>query len=903
MRERPGIAPRATTRAVAGALRRALAVAAALVCVTLAVPAAHARGAAPTSVAFFYGDDPPWPELAAFDWAVLEPDHAPRPIRMAGSTTQFLAYVSIGEASPSRRWYADLPAAWRIGENPAWGSTVVDQRPADWPAFLVERVVRPLWDAGYRGFFLDTLDSYRIVASADADLREQQAGLVRAIRAVRAAFPEAKLVFNRGFEILPELHAEVAAVAVESFLEGWDPAARRYRPVPETDRDTLLAITRRLVEAHGLPIIAIDYVAPEDRTKARVTAARLRSLGFVPWVANVEHTQLGVGAIEVMPRRVLMLHDAGRDPAALANEHVARYATLPLQWLGYVPEYVDITRDALPAQPLAGRYAGIVLWLYGDDEAHRARLAPIVARARAEGVRIAVFGRFGVPAGAAADALFDTTSTTAGSAAGGSEPAAVRIAARAPAIGFEMEPIATRHEFRPLAARDAEVWLRIADARGATQDAVAITRWGGYALAPYDVVFLPANRGARWVVDPMRFLARALDLAPMPVPDVTTEAGRRLLLVRVTGDGLATAADAPGQPPGRGPLAGNVLLREILEPRALPTAFAPPAANGSAPARAIAERTLAERTSALPFVEPAARSALVPTPSAPTRAERSITLVPPYALPRADADPSRADPAAGLDVHAPNASDALYTQGGAGPLAGFARVIETFELTGAPHRLTPVDVHYHAGAAARRVALDTLRRVYDWTARQPLQPAFASDYAQRVRDFHRMVVARDADGAWLIRGAGAIRQVRLPLAAGVPDLAASTAIAGWNVANDARYLHLAAPNARLVMGAAPDAPQPRIDNANGRIVAFARTTDGFDATIGGHVPVSFEAADVETCEIRAHDAHGVRDPDDNRGGPRSQDRLAVIHRGASERLSYGNGNTHGGSRATIVCRR
>jgi hypothetical protein len=889
MRRRLAVTPRAAARVV----HRAFALAALLVGVSLVAAPVLARAPAPTSVAFFYGEDPPWPELAAFDWVVVEPDHAPRPIRMAGSRTAFLAYVSVGEASPSRRWFADLPAAWRVGENAAWGSTVIDQRPADWPAFLVERIVRPLWDAGYRGFFLDTLDSYRIVASSDDALREQQAGLVRAIRAVRAAFPEAKLVFNRGFEILPELHADVAAVAVESFLEGWDPAARRYRPVPDADRETLLAITRRLAEAHGLPIIAIDYVPTGEREKARTTAARLRSQGFVPWVANVEHTQLGVGTIEVMPRRVLMLHDGGRGAAALAREHVARYATLPLQWLGYVPEFVDITRDALPAQPLAGRYAGIVLWLYGDDEAHRARLEPLVARARAEGVRIAVFGRFGIPAGAATDALFGTRGGSASA-----DPAPVRIAARTSSIGFEIEPIATRHEFRPLAARDAEVWLRIADERGATQDAVAITPWGGYALAPHDIVFLPANRGARWVVDPVRFLARALDLPPMPVPDVTSEAGRRLLLVRVTGDGLATPVDAPGRPPGRGPLAGSVLLREILEPRALPTAFAPPAADGSAPARALTERTIA-----LPFVEPAQRSALVPTHAAPTRAERSITLVPPYALPRADADGSRADPAAGLDVHAPNASDGLYTQGGAGPLAGFARVIETFELTGAPHRLTPVDVHYHAGAAARRVTLDTLRGVYDWAAREPLRPAFASDYARQVRDFHRMVIARDADGAWLVRGAGALRQIRLPLAAGVPDLAASTGIAGWNVANDARYVHLAGPDARLALGAAPDAPQPRVDNANGRITAFARTTDGFTATIDGHVPIAFDAADVETCEVRVNDAHGARDPDDNRGGPQRQDRLAVIRRGASERLSYGNGNTHGGSRATIVCRR
>ena len=41
---------------------------------------------------------------------------------------------------------------------------------------------------------------------------------------------------------------------------------------------------------------------------------------------------------------------------------------------------------------------------------------------------------------------------------------------------------------------------------------------------------------ARWVIDPFAFLTQALQLPPMPVPDTTTENGRRLLLAHVDGD-------------------------------------------------------------------------------------------------------------------------------------------------------------------------------------------------------------------------------------------------------------------------------------------------------------------------------------------------------------------------------
>ena len=71
---------------------------------------------------------------------------------------------------------------------------------------------------------------------------------------------------------------------------------------------------------------------------------------------------------------------------------------------------------------------------------------------------------------------------------------------------------------------------------------------GGYALAPYHVLTLPGAVSRRWVIDPFAFLARALALPDLPVPDPTTESGRRLLLVHVDGDGFPSRAERPGAP-------------------------------------------------------------------------------------------------------------------------------------------------------------------------------------------------------------------------------------------------------------------------------------------------------------------------------------------------------------------
>ena len=47
--------------------------------------------------------------------------------------------------------------------------------------FFTNQVITPLWQQGYRGFFLDTLDSYQLVAKTPEARARQEAGLIAAI--------------------------------------------------------------------------------------------------------------------------------------------------------------------------------------------------------------------------------------------------------------------------------------------------------------------------------------------------------------------------------------------------------------------------------------------------------------------------------------------------------------------------------------------------------------------------------------------------------------------------------------------------------------------------------------------------------------------------------------------------
>ena len=162
---------------------------------------AGAACAAP-AVAFYYGAQPPWDDLQAFDLVVVDPGHVPNPTQPVLPQTERVAYVSVGEVHPSRAYASKIPKAWLKGDNKDWGSRLIDQAAPDWPRFFSDSVIDPLWAAGYRSFFLDTLDSYHLFAKTPEEKAGQEAGMVALVMELKRRHPQAKLIFNRGFEIL-----------------------------------------------------------------------------------------------------------------------------------------------------------------------------------------------------------------------------------------------------------------------------------------------------------------------------------------------------------------------------------------------------------------------------------------------------------------------------------------------------------------------------------------------------------------------------------------------------------------------------------------------------------------------------------------------------------------------------
>ena len=352
----------------------------------------------PTSVAFYYGDNPPLTDLQAFDVAVVEPDFVPDPQSHARAAEQgthaLFAYVSLGEVQPSRSYYPGLPSGSVRNDNPAWGSKVIDQTTPGWRAYFIEKIIAPLWAQGWRGFFLDTLDSYQLFATTDTERQAQTAAMIEIIREIKQRYPQARLILNRGFELLPAIAPLTYAVAAESLYQGFDAGRQSYQAVAQQDRDWLLAQLRTAHEQFHLPVISIEYVAPNlpgARELARVTARQVQTHGFIPWVADGALKSLGVSSIELVPRNVLVLVDDSAIDFTYTSAQ--RLLGMPMNYLGLRYEFIDISREPLPDRILAGRYAGVVSWLGSGNRF--ATLGPWMQARIAEGTRFAVFNTRG----------------------------------------------------------------------------------------------------------------------------------------------------------------------------------------------------------------------------------------------------------------------------------------------------------------------------------------------------------------------------------------------------------------------------------------------------------------------------------------------------------------------------
>lgn len=511
--------------------------------------------------------------LREFQTCILSPDAIVdlKPGRALGN--EFLAYLSVVEigADASYRQAARDAGIRLLGQNEAWKSDYVDIADPKWQRFVIDHLASAAWSKGFNGFFLDTIDSEETLETLEpARAAAFRTALVDLVKALRQAYPTAKLVINRGFRFQSQLTGCVDGVLVESVFRTFRQtgAGYEYLPVPQTVSRELVERVKQASQA-GFRVFVIDYTSAGDAAGASAAEAAIRDIGAVPFISTPDLQGTVSGQPEPVARRILCLF--GSDPKESEDHPLWPEDTLAvallqpaLEWMGYELDYHDASQG-LPAKLDMNRYCGVILdqkldipiglehayldWLLDQKSAGRKLI--FLGNYAFEGPhdRARLLRALGIRG--------DASRTLA------------RQNPRIAEINREVvvQPVPLRPVFAGFgdlsAPPDSRVFLGLElDARGEGRnprfDAIFAADWGGVILSPYTICVASEAVSVPYI-DPFAFLKQIFPVDAFPVPDVTTRDGLRILYSHIDGDGFSSLSSVS---PGK--TCAEVLYEQVL---------------------------------------------------------------------------------------------------------------------------------------------------------------------------------------------------------------------------------------------------------------------------------------------------------------------------------------------------
>ncbi len=321
------------------------------------------------STAVFYGANLPTAILSQYSRIIVEPDNVKEKElqELRANKSNVFAYVSIGEINPSRKWFKKIKPAWVLGDNKIWDSKVMDLSSTGWQDFLLDDIITPLWEQGYRGLFLDTMDSFYIFAKDKKQQEKQTKALSALMKKINQRYPEMRFISNRGFEVLPNIGTQLEAVVAESLYASWDNGKKIYKETSANDQEWLLNKLHDIKKDLSVDIIIIDYAKAGNRIKAKKIADKISQQGFIPWVSIPSLDLTGIGSIEPEVNTHLVLIDSKVDGHTPFKLEKYRQLADKFKQQGQKIKIHDI-RLGMPTGHMIGRYASIISALPFDKQ-------------------------------------------------------------------------------------------------------------------------------------------------------------------------------------------------------------------------------------------------------------------------------------------------------------------------------------------------------------------------------------------------------------------------------------------------------------------------------------------------------------------------------------------------------
>jgi hypothetical protein len=867
-----------------------------------------APASAKKSAMVYYGDDISWSLAGVHDYIIVQPDHIDTATHgFSLYRDQVYAYVSVGEVEKGQTEYETIVQSWSIGKNKTWHSKVLDIGSRAYGRFLLDKVIDPLVKRGFRHFFFDTLDSYMIVAKTPKARARMRQGLIWLIQQFHQRYPESKLILNRGFEVIDDVHEMVEAVVIESLFWGVSGDNLDYTKVSEEDRKWLKGEMKKLA-SYGLPVIAVDYLPSNEKEKIRKGMAAIEALGAIPYIGDRHLLSFGSSSRNAVKREVLLLYDDtefdGTDDDDKVNSTAFHQLSVPLEYMGYIPVLKPVTTWKL-RQSDASRYAGAVVWLTGTyTMKHPRQFTKQVESLYSSGMKLLMLES--LDAGKHHE-IFQLL---------GIKTRELQHTQRAKLIydrssmGFEIDPYMPSDNML-YRCKKAIPLCQVQYGKERTLLA-AVTPWGGYAFD--GTIMTSINKQDLWIANPFRLLRRTLRLPEIPIPDVTTENGRRLLFSHVDGDGIMNRAEWNPDL-----FSGEVLYEKVFSHYPVPISVSiiegETAPYGLYPKLSPTLEKIASKIFALPNIEPATHTythpfywgkiiqgnldpkyrlkvknythfsvdreiggslAYINRKLAPKGKRARMVFWSGDCMPLAstlsyvyrnhflqinggDTTINNKDPwlsqVAPLGLQRGNyyqvftgaQNENVYTNDWLGPFWGFKRVIQTFKHTDAPRRFKPIDIYYHLYSGSKRASLKALKTVYEWAISQEVMPVYTSEYIPKVMDYYAVSIAKEGE-QWRVCGTRSLRTLRISSAYHA-DFNASDGVIGEKRHLKSRYLHLDTDKCHTVRLKREEGRMSYLSDANGRVVNCQREQKRTKMVLHAHVPLEMRFHRTKACQI------------------------------------------------------
>lgn len=523
-----------------------------------------------------YSADVSEADLAAYDTFILSPDSFGEglPGKVADSQIR-LGYLSVCEISPDASYREEAIAAGVTfeGKNETWNSDLVDPGAPAWREFVTGTLAPGIMEKGFDGFFLDTAESVELLAAQDPDRADRfREGLVGLVQSLRQAYPEAKIVINRGFTVLPELYETVDGVLAESLYRSYDYGSGEYSEVAPAGSEWLLGHLHEALR-NGLTVYVIDFLPRTEHSLAAETVERIRKDGFVPLISEPELMGEVVAPLPVVPRRILCLYGQEVNGQMLEwaeDTDTLTFFQLPLEYLGFELFFRSYPQSGLP-ESLEPDVGGIIIDSSLDVPSEKQKaFVDWLEKVKASGRKIFFVGSFPFLTPAERGRfmeVFGLEGTLLG--VGGVSQAEVATLDSS-VMGFEtpVVPRVTGNSDVRAPAEGSEVFLEILltgkNGEERRVHPVFSTGWGGIAAYPHLSTLNP-ERNAMLQVDPFVLMEKVFGLAPFPAPDTTTAQGRRIYFSHIDGDGFLNFSEL--SPDTR---SGLVIQERVIEHYGLP---------------------------------------------------------------------------------------------------------------------------------------------------------------------------------------------------------------------------------------------------------------------------------------------------------------------------------------------